>query len=565
MSADTAASAPPRGSHAAALTVTVIGPSGDRREVQVTHSPFRIGRLPECEIPLRDNRVSRNHGQILLEGSKHYIEDIRSRHGLFVNGKKVDRHELRPGDEIEFGIEDSYRLVVGKDLTFTAPLMEKVAAMPESEGTGSLGRLSAVLEVARALQSSLAVDEVLAAAVDAALVVTGAERGFLMLTDGSGELEVKVARDQGGEQLAADELQVPRRVIQKALTKRRDLLWMTFDPAKEETADIELGETVARLELRSAICVPLVRIRIGQQQETSLLSPGEDTLGALYMDSKKDTGDLSAANRELLQTLAIEISTVLENARLLAQEHKQQSLEQELKIARDIQQTMLPERLPRRRLAGGRGQQRGLLPGGRGLFRRHGVVGGQLGRGSSWTSRARRLGGSVDVSHPGRFFRHSIAQSRPSEIVARVNRYICERSRSARFATVFYCLVRRDGAARWVSAGHCPAILVRASGETEWLNATSFPIGLFPEAEFPQQELTLSPGDKVIVYTDGVSEAVNWSNEQFGEERLQEAARRHASSSAPELLRSIREEVASFTSGAPQNDDLTLLVLGYQG
>ena len=218
MSADTAVSAPPRGPHSAALTVTVIGPSGERYEVQVTHSPFRIGRLPECEIPLRDSRVSRNHGQILLEGSKYYIEDSKSRHGLFVNGKKVDRHELRPGDEIEFGIEDSYRLVVGKDLTFTAPLMEKVAAMPESEGTGNLGRLSAVLEVARALQASLAVDEVLAAAVDAALVVTGAERGFLMLTDESGELDVKVARDLSGEQLTADELHVPRRVIQKALT-----------------------------------------------------------------------------------------------------------------------------------------------------------------------------------------------------------------------------------------------------------------------------------------------------------------------------------------------------------
>ena len=123
----------------------------------------------------------------------------------------------------------------------------------------------------------------------------------------------------------------------------------------------------------------------------------------------------------------------------------------------------------------------------------------------------------------------------------------------------------RDGAVRWVSAGHCPAIVVRASGETEWLNATSFPIGLFPEADFPQQEITLSEGDKVIVYTDGVSEAVNWSNERFGEERLREAARRHASSSAPQLFQSIREEISSFTSGAPQNDDLTLLVLGYQG
>ena len=565
MSADTAASAPSRGPHHAVLTVTVIGPSGERNEVQVTHSPFRIGRLPECEIPLRDNRVSRHHGQILLEGSTYYIEDSKSRHGLFVNGKKVDRHELRLGDEIDFGIEDSYRLVIGKDLTFTAPLMEKVAAMPESEGTGNLGRLSAVLEVARALQASLAVDEVLAAAVDAALVVTGAERGFLMLTDGSGELEVKVARNLGGEQLAADELRVPRRVIQKALTRRRDLLFMTFDPAKGETADAELEETVARLELRSAICVPLVRIRIGQQHETSLLSPGEDTLGALYMDSKQVTGDLSAANRELLQTLAVEISTVLENARLLAQEHKQQSLEQELKIARDIQQTMLPAQLPAEGWLVAEGSSEACFQVGGDYFDVMELSADQWGVVQADVSGKGVSAALLTSLIQGAFFATASLDPRPSEIVARVNRYICERSRLARFATVFYCLVGRDGAVRWVSAGHCPAILVRASGETEWLNATSFPIGLFPEAVFPQQEITLSEGDKVVVYTDGVSEAVNWSNERFGEERLREAARRHASSSAPRLFQSIREEISSFTSGAPQNDDLTLLVLGYQG
>ena len=93
----------------------------------------------------------------------------------------------------------------------------------------------------------------------------------------------------------------------------------------------------------------------------------------------------------------------------------------------------------------------------------------------------------------GAFFATADLDASLADIVARINNYICERSRSARFATVFYCLLRKDGLMRWVSAGHCPTIVARASGGVECLNATSFPIGLFPNAEFPQEEARLAP------------------------------------------------------------------------
>jgi sigma-B regulation protein RsbU (phosphoserine phosphatase) len=83
--------------------------------------------------------------------------------------------------------------------------------------------------------------------------------------------------------------------------------------------------------------------------------------------------------------------------------------------------------------------------------------------------------------------------------------------------------------------------------------------------EYPEQHTRLAPGDKLILYSDGVSEAENMEDDQFGEERLEKVVARHAKSSPKEILDAVRAEVTSFTAGAPQKDDLTLLVLAYQG
>ena len=123
----------------APLHLSVVDSEGDRREVEVNRSPFRIGRLPDCDLSLRDSRVSRTHAQILLEDGKHFLEDLDSRHGVTVNGIRVKRHELSAGDRIEFGVGDSYQVFVGAEPGFSAPLMEKVAALPTEKSPGNLG------------------------------------------------------------------------------------------------------------------------------------------------------------------------------------------------------------------------------------------------------------------------------------------------------------------------------------------------------------------------------------------------------------------------------------------
>jgi len=541
--------------------LAVVEPSGRRHLVKISKSPFRIGRLADCELSLRDSRVSRQHAQIVTEDNQYFLEDCNSRHGVFVNGKKVMRHKLTPEDRVEFGVEDSYQLIFTYETGQSERLLAQLDAVPAAHATGNLAKLRAVLEVARVLESSMSLEDVLGAVVDAALVVTGAERGFLLLTTGDGaQLEMKVARDRHGRPLEESDLRVPRGVIQRALHQRRDLLSMSFDPSQMDTE-----KSVMDLELRGVVCVPLVRIRIGQQHETSALTTVNDTLGVLYMDSKVGAADLSAGNRELLQSLAMETSTVLENARLMTEERVKRRMEQELSIAREIQLTLLPAKLP-----------------GSGWF---------LAAGSSHA--CFQVGGDyydvmelsdtmwgvvvVDVSGKGvsaaittsllqgAFFATAGRESQLSELMSRINRYLCERLQLRNYATLFYCTVQKDGEMRWINAGHCPPLVVRAEGKIELLPASGCPVGLFPAAVFGQEETRLRRGDKLVIYTDGVSEAENPSGQQYGEDRLHALVEKNASASGIKIHQKIIDDVAVFTGEAPQSDDITLVILEYHG
>src|SRR6266478_1389374 len=323
-------------------SLVVIDPSGHRSTVAIRVLPFRIGRQADNQLVMRDNRASRVHASIAVDQGEYWIEDLNSRHGTFVNGAKIQRHKLQDSDRIDFGSKDSYQL------TFLPPggqVTRLLDHFPGSEKSGGkLSKLKAVMEVARALQTSLSSQDVLTAGVDAALAVTGAERGFLLLRKEKDGLEMRVARDRTGGHLVEGDLRVPRRLIRKALHERRELLSMNFD--HREAGGVKAEHTVADLDLRSVVCVPLVHIRAGGSQETKALSAASETVGVLYMDSRIGAADLAAGNRELLQTLALEASTILENARLLEEERGKQKIEEELKVARQIQQSLYPRRLP---------------------------------------------------------------------------------------------------------------------------------------------------------------------------------------------------------------------------
>jgi sigma-B regulation protein RsbU (phosphoserine phosphatase) len=152
----------------------------------------------------------------------------------------------------------------------------------------------------------------------------------------------------------------------------------------------------------------------------------------------------------------------------------------------------------------------------------------------------------------------------PAELCQQVNRILCGRIAEGRFISFFYCVV--DTALRvltFTNAGHFPPMLVRADGRVERLHEGGAVLGVFNDAAYQQGQVSVATGDRVVFFTDGVTEARNSQDEEFGEERLMEYAVAHRGCSAPALQARLSEEVSTFTSGTFQ-DDATLIVLAIE-
>jgi sigma-B regulation protein RsbU (phosphoserine phosphatase) len=146
-------------------------------------------------------------------------------------------------------------------------------------------------------------------------------------------------------------------------------------------------------------------------------------------------------------------------------------------------------------------------------------------------------------------------------LLARVNRLVYESSASNRYATFFFAIYEPGSRLlRYVNAGHNPPYVLRGACELP-LEGGGMVIGLLPDAEYREFQMTLQPGDLLLAYTDGISEALNPEEQEWGEERMMDAARRSAPAHAGGILRHIMDEADRFAANAPQHDDMTLLLM----
>jgi len=320
---------------------------------------------------------------------------------------------------------------------------------------------------------------------------------------------------------------------------------------------------VADLELRSVVCVPLIQVRTGSLQETVATSLNH-TVGVLYMDSRQAAADLSSGNREILQTLALEASTILENARLLEEERAKQHLEEELNVARTIQTGLLPRELPSEGWFRAVGSSIASRQVGGDYFDvrqvNHDmfacVIADVSGKGVSAALLAALLQGAFVFASEGTVH--------IDDVMSRVNRFLIERARGEKYATVVYCTIDRYGELRWTNAGHPKPILLRRTGELVSLDSTGMPIGMVDAAAYEVKTMRLESGDKVLFYSDGLSEAANGDGELFDKKVLRQLLSAYASSSCAELHAKLVEAVEDFSEASEQEDDITMLVLEYQ-
>jgi phosphoserine phosphatase RsbU/P len=543
--------------------LVVIEPNGVRREVAINATPYRIGRQAGNELTLRDSRISRQQAQILTVNGTVVLEDMGSRHGTYVNGTKTLRHELQPKDQVDFGMADSYKLLFLGEGATIEELVERVEApAPASSGSRELYHLGVLLEVARTLGTGLSLEDVLTAVVDAAIQVTRTERGVLLLAnEGQPGLQMIVARDAQRGTLRPDQLQVSQSVVKRVAQTRRELI--VSDTG--EDGGMSQQESVARLELHTIIAIPVDKLPVIENVDATISTRQGELLGVLYLDSHVPSSAFSDLDREVLRTLAREAATVVENARLFASSRAKQRLDHEIEIASQIQKNLLPKALPNLPDVSVAGSTLSCHSVGGDCFDvielgggRHGFfVGDVSGKGISAALLATLLQGvffttaAMDISLPGVF--------------SRVNQYLCERSGEDRYATVFYGILDKLGRFEYVNAGHVPPLLKKKAGGLEGLGSANFPVGMFAEAEYQSARVQLDPGDFLVIYTDGVSEASNMMNELFEESRLRTIIENFSGDTVQQLGDAIREGMRVFTEGAAQSDDITILVIEYKG
>jgi len=305
----------------------------------------------------------------------------------------------------------------------------------------------------------------------------------------------------------------------------------------------------------------------GLHAEVLLPVPGRQRLmGVMALGPKKSEAAYSRSDLRLLQTVASQTGLALEVNELvqsLAHEAAQRERTQrEIEIAREVQERLFPQQvpsLPGASLAGYCRPAQGV--GGDyydAFWLRDGRVGLAIGDVSGKGIAAALLMASLRASLRGL----TLANHRDFAcLMQQMNGLVYEASAQNRYATFFFgAFDPKTRELECVNAGHNPPLIVRGE-EVIRMEASGPVVGLLPEAQYTERCIHLEPGDILLLYTDGISEAMTAREEEWGEERMVAAAREIRGGSAAQILDAILQAVDSFVAGAPQHDDMTLLVL----
>jgi sigma-B regulation protein RsbU (phosphoserine phosphatase) len=544
----------------------VVSPDGARRYARITQTPFMIGRGAETgnHLQLSDRRISRNCAAVVIEANRFYIEDRGQRRGLFVNGEKVESRELQDGDAISFGLDDSYEIIFrsnsGANETSLPNLLTRIEHITSSEPTGGgLLKLKRLLEATSLLHSQLPLDVVLGHMLDHAVSVTDADRGLLLEVDVLGALKVKLARRSGGLRLPPESLTPSQTAIQLALKQQSPVI--TEDLAQAEM-DLQAAQSIVAQRLRAVVVIPLYAMTRANTQESMVNVKRGDFLGVLYLDSRRPAA-FSKLDRQILDALAADAASILDNARLVERERERQRMEEQINIARDIQQALLPRdfrEFPHLAVNGYNlpclsvgGDYFDVFPisEGRTAFLIADVSGKGLGAALLTTMLQGALSAMTLGTDPARVFNH-------------VNRFLCGHAEVGRYATMFFGIIDDDGHLEFINAGHPSPFLIRNGVAEEAFTEGSFPVGLVPEAEYTAACLKLEPGDTLVLFSDGVTEAMDPNDELYGVPRLKQVLTGLAECPLEEIQKCVLESVENFARGAHQADDLTLLVVRYR-
>ncbi len=527
--------------------------------VTITPPKFTIGRSSGNSLVLGQMGISRTHAEIAVQSGEYLLRDLGSKQGTYLNGNRVEESQLTNGDRIQLGGPQGISLEFHE-----GDLLQSLLGVSDSKarinlsvrGFREVGMLFAAFQ---ALSSIPVLDDLLALVVDTAIELTGAERGFIMLKEESGDLIFRCARNNQKATLDGSFFHISRRVPYDVFQKGRSVVIQDLD--------VDYGydnhSATRRLGLRSISCVPLRYMTVHESDSASDVGSSE-TIGVLYVDSANVSAGLSNTRVNALEALAMEAAMAIYNARLFKDSQDKQKMDEQLAIAREIQRALLPEanrilpyvkacsqNLPCHQIGGDYFDYFNLKDGRFGF-----VLGDVAGKGMP----AALLASLIQ----GIFTAQSFLDSPLPAIISNVNRNLAQRGTGNRFVTFFAGILDPDGNCTYVNAGHNPPFVINRNGSMKELTVGGMVLGLFADVNYEAETVKLEQDDHLVLFTDGVVEALNSNGEEFGMDRLVGLLRENAKASTPEILDRLQNAVVSFSANTPQHDDITMMILGYQ-
>ncbi|WP_164103117.1 SpoIIE family protein phosphatase [Candidatus Laterigemmans baculatus] len=548
------------------LTLADAGPDAERFSLDADE--IVLGRHPDCDVVVDVGAVSRHHAKIRRRDGQHWVEDLKSRNGTFLNGQLLRHPELlRESDRIRIcDVEFEYRegerittkLVPDSAMLFGGSSFGVVMVDdPPSEGSPAVSRvevrktgsgvhlaasvetkLSALLRITQALGNALALDEVLPKVLEGLFnIFPQADRGFIVLVQGDGELVPKWVKTRR-PQAETETLRISRTIIREAMTEGSAIL--SLDASSD--ARFQSSESIADFRIRSMICAPLIN--------------GEgEAIGALQIDTIDQRNRFEEGDVEVLAAVATQAGMAIHSAQLHEQALLQKEVEHDLKLATEVQAAFLPHAAPE-------------IPG----FRFHSYyaaanhVGGDyfdyidLPDGRIGVVVADVVGHGVaaamymaKLSAETRFCLAS--EPSPALAVERLNDRMSDLG-VERFVTFLLIVIDPARAtATIVNAGHMAPIIRRAGGELiePGADEAGLPIAIGPGMSYQAVTLPMDEGDVAVLYTDGVNEATNAAGEQFKIERIRRVIAEGGSGKAvaDRLIKKLQQHVGP---GAAEDD-----------
>lgn len=530
-----------------------------------------VGRLPDCDLQLDSNMVSRRHAKLFRQGGDYAIEDMGSGNGTFVNGKRIDGPTtLKHGDRLKLGpILLRYESAApGADKGGDDPLSEigsftvDLSAENESNtimgvaentsGFGMLGvqpeaKLKAVIEISRSLAGTVDLEAMLPKLLDTMFsIFPHADRGFILLKDEqSGQMVPRAIKHRkAGDD---ESVKLSRTILNTVLTERKGIL--SADAASD--VRFEASESISNLTIRSMMCVPLLSLQ------------GEP-MGVINIDTQNPISQFRQEDLDLLLAVAGQAALCYETAKLMVTYAEKEKQDNEMRIARNVQHALLPEQLPEvadyeffasyeaAQAVGGDYYDIIMLEDDKVCL----AFGDVAGKG---------VPAAIVMSRLSSVVRSTMAHVKDVGVaIGEINNHMCAKAVEGRFVTmVLLILDLKTHEMTLVNAGHMSPIFLKADKSIEEFSdeTVGLPIGVLEDYPYEVVTHTLEPGEIATIYTDGVSEAMNFENELYGIDHLKKMIL-SAPPTAKEIGQVVLADVKRHANGRPQNDDITLMSFG---